>query len=193
VSDVLTIPNVLTLLRLVAIPVFLILLADFQYWQALAVFVAAGITDALDGAIARLTHTKTTLGAYLDPAADKLLLMSAFVALAILQEVPRWLTIVVLSRDVIQVSGYFLLFTMTSHAMEVRPSIAGKVSTFLQITAVTVVLLARVYPGAIPQAAETTLFLTTGLVTAVAGLQYMVRGLLWLQRQGTGTGTTSPQ
>jgi cardiolipin synthase len=193
VSDVLTIPNVLTLLRLVAIPIFLILLVDFQYWQALAVFVAAGITDALDGAIARLTHTKTTLGAYLDPAADKLLLMSAFVALAILQEVPRWLTIVVLSRDVMQVSGYFLLFTMTGHAMEVRPSVAGKVSTFLQITAVTVVLLARVYPGTIPEAAETTLFLATGLVTAAAGLQYMVRGLLWLQRQGTGPGAPSPR
>src|SRR4029079_853953 len=88
-----TIPNMLTLLRLFAIPVFLILLFDLRYREALAIFVAAGIHDALDGAIARLTHTKTTLGAYLDPAADKLLLMSAFVALAILPEVPRWVTV----------------------------------------------------------------------------------------------------
>ena len=184
--EVLTIPNVLTLLRLVAIPVFLILLVDFRYREALVVFVAAGITDALDGAIARLTHTKTTLGAYLDPAADKLLLMSAFVALAIMQDVPRWLTVVVLSRDVILVGGYFLLFTMTSQAMEVRPSVAGKISTFLQIAAVTVVLVARVYPGAIPPGVEGVLFLTTGIVTAAAGLQYMVRGLVWLQGQGGG-------
>ena len=186
--EVLTIPNILTLLRLVAIPVFLILLVDFRYREALAVFVAAGITDALDGAIARLTHTKTTLGAYLDPAADKLLLMSAFVALAIMQEVPRWLTVVVLSRDVILVGGYFLLFTMTGRAMEVRPAIAGKVSTFMQITAVTLVLVARVRPGAIPAGMEGMLFLATGIITAVAGLQYMARGLIWLQGQGAGGG-----
>lgn len=182
--DVLNVPNTLTLLRLVAIPVFLILLTDLRYREALGVFVAAGITDALDGAIARLTHTKTTLGAYLDPAADKLLLTSAFVTLAFLQEVPRWLTVIVLSRDVMLVLGYFLLFTMTQHAMEVRPSVAGKLSTFLQISSVTVVLVSLVYPGAVPPPAEAALFLTTGLVTTTAGLQYMVRGMLWLQGQG---------
>jgi cardiolipin synthase len=183
VLDVLNVPNVLTLLRLLAIPVFLILLVDFRYREALAVFVAAGVTDALDGAIARLTHTKTTLGAYLDPAADKLLLMSAFVALAFLQQVPGWLVVIVLSRDVMLVVGYFLLFTMTQHAMEVRPSVAGKLSTFLQLSAVAVVLVSRVYPHAVPPVTQTALFLATGVVTASAGLQYMIRGLLWLQRQ----------
>jgi cardiolipin synthase len=189
VLDVLNVPNVLTLLRVLAIPVFLILLVDFRYREALGVFVAAGVTDALDGAIARLTHTKTTLGAYLDPAADKLLLMSAFVALAFMQQVPGWLVVIVLSRDVMLVVGYFLLFTMTQHAMEVRPSVAGKLSTFLQLTAVAVVLVSLVYPRTIPPVAETGLFLTTGLVTASAGLQYMIRGLLWLQRQGGAQGT----
>jgi cardiolipin synthase (CMP-forming) len=183
VLDVLNVPNVLTLLRLLAIPVFLILLVDFRYREALGVFVAAGVTDALDGAIARLTHTKTTLGAYLDPAADKLLLMSAFVALAFLQQVPGWLVVIVLSRDVMLVVGYFLLFTMTQHAMEVRPSVAGKLSTFLQLSAVAVVLVSRVYPRAVPPVTQTALFLATGVVTASAGLQYMIRGLLWLQRQ----------
>jgi cardiolipin synthase (CMP-forming) len=183
VLDVLNVPNVLTLLRLLAIPVFLILLVDFRYREALGVFVAAGVTDALDGAIARLTHTKTTLGSYLDPAADKLLLMSAFVALAFLQQVPGWLVVIVLSRDVMLVVGYFLLFTMTQHAMEVRPSVAGKLSTFLQLSAVAVVLVSRVYPRAVPPVTQTALFLATGIVTASAGLQYMIRGLLWLQRQ----------
>ena len=159
--DVLNVPNVLTLLRLLAIPVFLILLVDFRYREALGVFVAAGVTDALDGAIARLTHTKTTLGAYLDPAADKLLLMSAFVALAFLQQVPGWLVVIVLSRDVMLVVGYFLLFTMTQHAMEVRPSVAGKLSTFLQLSAVAVVLVSRVYPRAVPPVTQTALFLAT--------------------------------
>jgi cardiolipin synthase (CMP-forming) len=189
VLDVLNVPNVLTLLRLLAIPVFLILLLDFRYREALGVFVAAGVTDALDGAIARLTHTKTTLGAYLDPAADKLLLMSAFVALAFMQQVPGWLVVIVLSRDVMLVVGYFLLFIMTQHAMEVRPSAAGKLSTLLQLSAVAVVLLSLVYPRAIPPVGETALFLTTGLVTASAGLQYMIRGLLWLHEQGGAQGT----
>jgi cardiolipin synthase len=189
VLDVLNVPNVLTLLRLVAIPVFLILLVDFRYREALGVFVAAGVTDALDGAIARLTHTKTTLGAYLDPAADKLLLMSAFVALAFMRQVPGWLLVIVLSRDIILVVGYFLLFTMTQHAMEVRPSVAGKLSTFLQLSAVALVLVSLVYPRAVPPVVENVLFLLTGLVTASAGLQYMVRGLLWLQGQGGAPGT----
>src|SRR5262249_54359600 len=161
---------------------------DFRYPEALGVFVAAGVTDALDGAIARLTHTKTTLGAYLDPAADKLLLMSAFVTLAFMQQVPRWLTVIVLSRDVMLVVGYFLLFTMTQHAMEVRPSVAGKLSTFLQLSSITVVLISNVYRDVIPPVAETALFVTTGVVTASAGLQYMLRGLLWLQGQ---SGTTT--
>ncbi|MCW5891802.1 MAG: CDP-alcohol phosphatidyltransferase family protein [bacterium] len=177
----LNVPNLLTLLRLIAIPVFLILLMDFRWAEALGVFVAAGVTDALDGAIARLTHTKTTLGAYLDPAADKLLLMAAFLALGFMQEVPRWLVVIVISRDVILVLGYFLLFVMTQSAMEVRPSVAGKLSTFFQLSTVAVVLLGRVAPAAVPAWAELALCWTTGVVTAVAGLQYMARGLLWLQ------------
>jgi cardiolipin synthase len=170
-----------------AIPVFLILLTDLRYREALGVFVAAGITDALDGAIARLTHTKTTLGAYLDPAADKLLLMSAFVTLAFMQMVPTWLTVIVLSRDIMLVVGYFLLFTMTQHAMEVKPSVIGKLSTFLQICSVTLVLVSLVGWHRVPPTATTICFLLTGLVTATAGLQYMVRGLRWLQRQVGGT------
>jgi cardiolipin synthase len=170
-----------------AIPVFLILLTDLRYREALGVFVAAGITDALDGAIARLTHTKTTLGAYLDPAADKLLLMSAFVTLAFMRKVPTWLTVIVLSRDVMLVVGYFLLFTMTQRAMEVKPSAIGKLSTFLQICSVTLVLVSLVRWNRVPPTATTICFLLTGLVTATAGLQYMVRGLRWLQRQVGGT------
>ena len=87
--NVLTVPNLLTLLRIVAIPIFLILLEDLRYREALGIFVAAGLTDALDGAIARLTRTQTTFGAYLDPAADKLLLVSAFCGRALLLDAYR--------------------------------------------------------------------------------------------------------
>jgi cardiolipin synthase len=182
VLTILNVPNFLTLLRLLAIPLFLILLEDFRYSEALVVFIAAGVTDALDGAIARLTHTKTTLGSYLDPAADKLLLISAFIALGFMHEVPRWLTVVVLSRDVVIVLGYFLLFVMTQRTMEIQPVATGKLSTFLQLCSVTFVLVSLTRPALARPVLESALFYVTGIVTASAGLQYMYRGLVWLQQ-----------
>jgi cardiolipin synthase len=193
VLTVLNVPNFLTLLRMVAIPCFLILLEEFRYREALAVFVAAGVTDALDGAIARLTHTKTTLGAYLDPAADKLLLVSAFIALGFMHEVPRWLVVVVLSRDVMIVLGYFFLFMLTQRTMEVQPAVTGKLSTFLQLCSVSLVLLLLVRPGLVGSAVADVLFYTTGAMTAVAGLQYLVRGLAWLQQQNARPSESAPR
>jgi cardiolipin synthase len=180
---VLNVPNFLTLLRLFAIPVFLVLLVDGRHQEALVVFVAAGITDALDGAIARLTHTKTTLGSYLDPAADKLLLLSAFIALGFMAGLPRWLVVIVLSRDVIVVLGYFLLFAMTQRTMEVRPSILGKLATFFQLSAVALVLLALVRERPLLPVLEECVFYLAGLMTAGAGVQYVYRGLRWAQGQ----------
>ena len=189
---VLTLPNFLTLLRIVAIPCFLILLEDERYAAALGVFVAAGITDGLDGAIARLTHSKTTLGAYLDPAADKLLLVSSFIALGFMHKVPRWLVVLVISRDVVIVLGYFLLFMLTQQTMEVQPAVSGKLSTALQLTAVALVLasLARPHPGL--AAVEQGIFYATAAMTALAGLQDMYRGLAWLQREGQPSAVVKP-
>ena len=188
--NVVNVPNFLTLLRIVAIPIFLILLEDLRYREALAVFVAAGLTDGLDGAIARLTHTKTTLGAFLDPAADKALLVSAFIALGFMHVVPRWLVVVVISRDVVIVLGYFLLFMMTQETMAVRPTVSGKVSTALQLASVAAVLVALVDPHLVNPAAEGGIFYATGAVTALAGLQYMYRGLAWYQQQGQPASVT---
>src|SRR5204862_7143595 len=150
--------NFLTLLRIVAIPCFLILLEDLRYREALAVFVAAGVTDGLDGAIARLTHTKTTLGAFLDPAADKALLVSAFIALGFMHAVPRWLVVLAISRDVLIVLGYFLLFMLAERRMEVRPSVSGKASTALQLLSVTVVLVALNDPHLVAPPVEQAIF-----------------------------------
>jgi cardiolipin synthase len=183
VLTVLNLPNFLTLLRIVAIPCFLILLEDLRFREALAIFVLAGVTDGLDGAIARLTHTKTTLGAYLDPAADKLLLVSAFIALGFMHAVPRWLAVVVILRDAVIVMGYFLLFMMTQVTMEVRPSASGKTSTALQLASVTVVLVSLSHPNVVPPQLRDALFYMTGTVTGAAGLQYMYRGLAWLQER----------
>jgi cardiolipin synthase (CMP-forming) len=181
----LNVPNFLTLLRLVAIPVFLIFLLDGRYGTAFGVFVAAGITDALDGAIARLTHTKTALGAYLDPAADKLLLLSALIALAFGAAIPRWLVIVVISRDVIVVLGFFILFVMTGEAMEVRPTVVGKLATFFQLMAVSLVLFSLARGSSVLPALQVGVFYVAGVLTAAAGAQYVYRGLQWLQGQDT--------
>ncbi|HWP65230.1 MAG TPA: CDP-alcohol phosphatidyltransferase family protein [Candidatus Limnocylindria bacterium] len=177
----LTLANCLTLLRLCAIPVFLVFLVDGRYRTALAIFVAAGVTDALDGAIARLTHTKTTLGSFLDPAADKLLLLSAFIALGFLAAIPRWLVVIVLSRDTIVVLGYFLLFVMTKRTMEVRPSLVGKLATFFQLTTVSLALLSLVQGRPLWPVMETSSAALAGLMTVGAGVQYVVRGLRWAQ------------
>jgi len=186
----LNVPNFLTLLRLVAIPIFLIFLLDGRYTAAFALFVAAGVTDALDGAIARLTHTKTTLGAYLDPAADKLLLLSALIALAFGNAIPRWLVIVVLSRDVIVVMGFFILFVMTGEAMEVRPTVVGKLATFFQLMAVSLVLLSLARGSSVLPGVQGSVFYMAGVLTAAAGAQYVYRGLQWLQGQDTAGGSS---
>jgi cardiolipin synthase len=178
----LNVPNTLTLGRIVAVPAFLVLLSDGSFVAALVVIVAAAVTDAADGAIARLTNTKTTLGAYLDPLADKLLLLSAFIALAFLNEVPRWLTVIVLSRDVVIVTGFFLLFVLTQRTIEVRPSAFGKGTTFFQLISVIAVLVRRSGIYDVDPTFLTTLFVVTGVLTAVAGLQYMHRGIMWVQR-----------
>jgi cardiolipin synthase len=177
----LTLANILTLGRLCAIPVFLVFLVDGRYAAALAVFVAAGVTDALDGAIARLTHTKTTLGSVLDPAADKLLLLSAFITLGFLAAIPRWLVVIVLSRDTIVVLGYFLLFVMTQRTMEVRPSLVGKLATFFQLSTVSLALVSLVRGRAWWPVADACSASLAALMTTGAGVQYVVRGLRWLQ------------
>jgi cardiolipin synthase len=188
----LNVPNFLTLLRLVAIPIFLIFLLDGRYVAAFGVFVAAGVTDALDGAIARLTHTKTALGAYLDPAADKLLLLSALIALAVAAAVPQWLVIVVISRDVIVVLGFFILFVMTGEAMEVRPTVVGKLATFFQLMAVSLVLLSLARGSSVLPGLQVGVFYVAAVLTAAAGAQFVYRGLQWLQGQDTaGTGDSS--
>jgi cardiolipin synthase len=182
---VLNVPNALTLLRILTVPAFLILLTSGRPGLALAVFVAGGVTDALDGAIARLTDTKTELGAILDPLADKLLLLSSFCVLAFMELVPNWLTVLVLFRDVFLLIGYFVLFVFTGEWIEVRPSVVGKVTTFFQLGSVTLVLLSVSWPEALPASLRTVCFIAAGTATGVSGLQYMWRGLRWLNQRGT--------
>jgi len=181
---VLNLPNFITLLRIIAIPIFLIVLGDGRVGMALVLFILAGITDSLDGTIARLTNTRTTLGAYMDPLADKMLILSTFVVFAFMDVVPRWLTVVVISREVVILTGYLTLFLLTQQLMEIRPSAISKAATFLHLVTLSAVLITLWRPLALSSGLRTALFDSTGAVTALSGFHYIYRGLRWYQQKG---------
>jgi len=141
----LTLANQLTLMRLALVPAFVILVLYGRMGWALAAFVAAGITDGLDGLIARWTNSRTALGAFLDPMADKLLLVSAFVVLSLpgiglVNRIPVWLTVLVISRDVAIVATVAIV-SLTLGPRTFPPSVYGKIATALYIVTIAVVLL----------------------------------------------------
>jgi cardiolipin synthase len=181
----LTLPNFLTLLRIVAIPVVLVLLSREDYAAAFLVFLAAGVTDTVDGAVARLTDSQSSLGAVLDPMADKLLLLSSFVLLGINGAIAPWLVVLVVIRDLIVVLGYFVIYFVHQEAMEVDPSRLGKVNTFFELFTIGFVLMALARPALPLDLVNTIMQSLTAATTAASGVQYVYRGLLWHQRRGS--------
>ena len=176
-----TIPNLLTILRVLLTPLLVILLLERRLSEALIVFIVAGVTDGLDGLIARLYKQKSRLGAFLDPLADKLLLATTYVLLAFLNLVPTWLTVIVLSRDVLIVLGVFVLF-MQNLPFEIKPSLASKLTTCTQIITAIVTMgtaLASPHPFL-----KSILFQTTAAFTIISWGQYMVRGVRIIQEAG---------
>jgi cardiolipin synthase (CMP-forming) len=139
-SKVLTAPNQLTLLRMIFVPFVVIELVDGHYFWALVLFVVAGLSDGLDGLLARRLKQQTQLGQYLDPIADKLLLSTMFLVLSILRNIPWKYTIVVFSRDISILAASAVLFAIAG-LRDFRPSIFGKANTLSQISAIFFVLL----------------------------------------------------
>ncbi|MBW1947448.1 MAG: CDP-alcohol phosphatidyltransferase family protein [Deltaproteobacteria bacterium] len=171
------IPNLLTLMRIILTPLLVILLINSKFAEALIVFTVAGITDGLDGLIARYMRQKTRIGAILDPIADKLLLTSAYVTLAVVKLLPAWLAVTVISRDVIIVFGVLIIFLFQG-GVEIRPSVLGKITTVAQLGTIFVVLvnhelgtLSRFLPF---------LYVATVLITVISGLHYMYLGTRFL-------------
>jgi cardiolipin synthase (CMP-forming) len=156
-------PNLLTLLRLFIIPFLVIEILDGEYRVAFALFLLAGLTDALDGLLARWLSQQTRLGLYLDPIADKLLLSTLFLVLTHVGLIPRYVTVLVFSRDL----GILLISTLlfaTNTLRDFRPSLFGKLNTLVQIVALVMVLAERVLPWAqVP-------LLHDGLIRAIAFL-----------------------
>lgn len=156
-------PNLLTLMRLFIIPFLVIAILDGRYVGAFALFILAGTSDALDGLVARALKQRTTLGQYLDPIADKLLLSTLFVVLTHVGLMPRYVTVLVFSRDL----GILLIATLlfaTGTLRDFRPSLFGKLNTVVQIFALIAVLCGKIFTSV------HLLTLRDGLVKAIAVL-----------------------
>jgi cardiolipin synthase (CMP-forming) len=139
-SRVFTVPNQLTFLRLGFLPFFIITVHYRRYDLALAILIIAGITDGLDGLLARSLNQRTALGAYLDPIADKLLLSASFVVLALNRRISWWLATLVLSRDILILMAAAVILVVVGYR-PFPPSIYGKITTALQILLVFMVVL----------------------------------------------------
>ena len=170
-------PNSLTILRILLIPVFIGFLLYERYEYSLAVLLLAGLTDGLDGTIARVANQRTRLGAYLDPLADKLLLTSGFVTLSVLHLVPSWIAIVVVSRDMILMTGT-LLARLTESQLDISPTLLGKGTTLVQLSylILVVVLTSRQMDLRLIQ----PLLYLMVCVTVMSGFHYLYRGVTHL-------------
>jgi len=175
------IPNFLSLLRIILVPVFVIFLIQSEYDKALITFMVAGLTDALDGTLARLLNCQTILGAYLDPIADKLLLVTSFVTLAIYSIIPGWLAVLVISRDFIILLGIAILALM-SVAYEIKPAVVGKITTALQIATIFFALLYKAVTHDFGYYWIISLCWVTALFTVISGLVYIIRGIRILNK-----------
>jgi cardiolipin synthase len=172
-----TLPNLLSVLRMALVPLFVVAVLDGRPGRALAVVAVAGVTDALDGFIARFWRQQSALGAYLDPAADKMLLVAAYVVLAIPNlhdglTVPAWISALVITRDIVIVVVALVLH-LAAGVRRFPPSPVSKVNTAAQVIAVLLVLISGLTPRAeLP--ATVAIYLVAGL-TLASGIDYIYR------------------
>ena len=170
-------PNLITLGRLLCVPLAIWLILGERYGLAFWVFVAAGVSDALDGWIAKRWNQRTPLGALLDPIADKALLAAVYITLGFAGELPHWLVILVVLRDLLIVGGYLL-----SHGVNApEPLFISKVNTLVQIALIGFVL-ARLGLGVDEELVTSFLIAAAGVTTVWSGLSYLVRWARFLVR-----------
>ncbi|HMM40150.1 MAG TPA: CDP-alcohol phosphatidyltransferase family protein [Desulfovibrio sp.] len=171
-----TIPNLLTISRILLTPAFAAAFTSHRFDLAWGLFALAGLTDALDGLLARLLHQRTRLGGMLDPLADKVLLVTSFICLSLAGFLPAWLAALVVSRDAIIVGGLVMLnFWGVEVRNKIRPSLWGKLTTAAQISLVFMVMLQESLGCSWPLLQDGLILLAAAL-TAVSGLHYVLRG-----------------
>ncbi len=179
-------PNLLTMMRLFIIPFLVINILDANWRLAFALIMLAGISDGLDGLLARWLSQHTTLGLYLDPIADKLLLSTLFLVLTHVHQIPRYVTILVFSRDL----GILLIATLlfaTNTLRNFRPSFFGKCNTFVQIIAVVGIMASHVVTIPYLPSVLTLLLRTIAVLAPVSAAQYA-----WIVIQRVSTPATLP-
>lgn len=172
-SQLLTAPNQLTLLRMMFLPFIVIKLVEGHYSLALILFVLAGMSDGLDGLLARTLKQQTILGQYLDPIADKLLLSTMFMVLSILHKIPWKFTVVVFSRDISILMASAVLYAIAG-LRDFRPSIFGKANTFAQVAAVFFVLLFEINRSRWVAIARLSFLRATFAFTIISAMHYVL-------------------
>jgi cardiolipin synthase len=174
-----SLPNILSFARLLSVPLVVWLVVDNEMTLAFWLFVAAGVTDAIDGFVARHFNARTELGAYLDPLADKALLVAIYVSLGWQGHIPPWLVILVAFRDLTIVGGALLEHTITQ-SFKSQPTLISKINTAMQI-ALAAVVLARLGLHFDDWGVVRALVLIVAATTVMSGLDYLVR---WTRRLG---------
>lgn len=172
-KQILSVPNQLTFLRLGFLPFFIIAIRYNRYDWALALLLAAGLSDGLDGLLARRLNQRTQLGTFLDPIADKLLLSSSYLILAIKGRIAWWLAILVLGRDALILIACAVILLVVGY-MTFPPSIYGKLNTTLQILLVLVVILVALWPGHFLGAIRFALIYLVAAFTILSGFHYSI-------------------
>ncbi len=166
--------NLFTLIRLACVPFAVQAILREEHGRALALVLFAGLTDTIDGTLARRFGMATSVGAYLDPITDKIYLSAVFICLAIISSVPRWLVAIIFMRDALILAGAgvaIVFFRMR----QFPPSVWGKASTFLQIFCALVVMIGNAAPGSVAARWAPALFLPVALLTSFSGLHYLWR------------------
>jgi cardiolipin synthase (CMP-forming) len=183
-------PNLITLLRLIFIPFIIITVIDNNYRWALVLFVLAGVSDGLDGTLARALKQKTVLGQYLDPIADKLLLSSLFLVLSLLHKIPWRITILVFSRDICIIATCAVLYATTS-LRTFQPSVFGKVNTLAQIVALFFVLLRQISDAQWVVTGRWIGLWATFAFTLISGIHYIILTAQRLRAHEKSAGETA--
>jgi cardiolipin synthase (CMP-forming) len=182
VNSPITIPNLITMVRILATPLFVIFILSNSYGRAMAVFVIAGLSDMADGYIARNFKQKSPLGAILDPMADKLLITASYLTLGYFEKIPAWLTVIVISRDVVILGGIIAL-KLFEVEFRIDPARVSKWATASQILTVFLAILRELVP--FPYWLLLTSGWLTTYLTVASGLVYMVRGMRLLNGSST--------
>ncbi|MCT8999005.1 CDP-alcohol phosphatidyltransferase family protein [Chelativorans intermedius] len=183
-----TIPNIITLFRFLLVPAVVFALITQEVDWAFAGFLAAGVSDAVDGFIARQFDQRSELGAYLDPIADKLLLVSVFVVLGYMGHLPLWLVVAAVSRDALIVGGV-VLSTVMGNPVPMKPLLVSKANTLVQILLAALVL-ASLALSFTPGIVYSGLVYLSGLLTVASGAAYLVS---WIKHMGGYVDTGTPQ